>query len=62
MEATAGWYSGGPWEILRCDPAAGDACREDFIEVGVGRRHPIRGCGDPAENARFVTWACPPSR
>ena len=57
MEASGGWYSGGPWRILRCDPLRGEACREDFVEVGVGRRHPIRGCAEAAQEARFVTWA-----
>jgi hypothetical protein len=58
MEGSGGWYSAGPLRILRCDPALGDACREDFVEVGVGRRQPVRGCADPGVVARFVTWAC----
>jgi len=59
MEGDRGWYSAGPWRLQRCDPSRGEACREDFVELGVGERHPIRGCADPAAEARFVSWACP---
>jgi hypothetical protein len=53
-----GWYSAGPWDIRQCEPGGSDACREDFVVVGEGERHPIRGCSEEAGAVRVVTWAC----
>lgn len=58
MSPTSDWFSGGPWDIRRCDGVGEEACREDFVEIGIGSRQPIRGCEDPAVPARFFTWAC----
>lgn len=58
MSGSRGWFSGGPWDVRRCDGVGTDVCREDFAEVGVGRRHPIRGCVEEGARVRFVTWLC----
>lgn len=55
--ATGAWHSGGPWDVARCmSDAVEDACREDFVEVGTGTRHPLRGCAEEGQPVRFLTW------
>ncbi len=58
MFASAEWFSAGPWDILQCNGGADQACREDFLPVGEGTRHTGRGCAEPREPVRFITWAC----
>ena len=60
VQATGEWCSGGPWLVDRCDGLGDQACREDFVEVGVGTRRSVRGCEDAAQPVRFVSWVCPP--
>lgn len=55
--ATDVWCSAGPWDVPQCEAVGEAACREDFVEVGVGFRHPIRGCEDDGEPIRFISWA-----
>lgn len=59
VAATGAWISGGPWDVRGCDGVGEEACREDFVQVGTGSRHPIRGCGDPPEPVALMTWVCP---
>ena len=58
MSASGEWFSAGPLDIRQCDGVADEACREDFLHVGGGTRHPGRGCADAREPVRFITWAC----
>lgn len=57
IAATDAWHTGGPWDVVRC-VAGGldDACREDFVEVGTGLRHPRRGCAEEGVPVRFLSW------
>ena len=58
MSASGEWFSAGPWDVRQCEGVADQACREDFLDVGGGTRHPGRGCADSPEPVRFITWAC----
>jgi len=55
---TDDWLSAGPWEILRCDGVGEEACREDFGDIGTAVRHPLRGCAEPGDEVRLLSWAC----
>lgn len=62
MAEGTGWFSAGPWEIVRCAEPGSELCREQFMEVGTGSRflqRPLGTCTEPAESVRYVTWACP---
>ena len=58
MSASGEWFSAGAWDVRQCDGVGDQACREDFLDVGGGTRHPGRGCVDSPEPVRFITWAC----
>ena len=52
------WHSGGPWDVARCARSAADeTCREDFLELGTGLRHPLRGCAEEGQAVRFLAWS-----
>ncbi len=59
MEGQPFSCSGGLWLIRQCDGSSAGTCREDFVEVGVGTRHPRSECTDAGASARFLTWMCP---
>lgn len=56
LAETGAWYTGGPWEVLRCAAGGEEACREDFLEIGTGVRHPRRACAEPGVPVRFLSW------
>lgn len=51
--------SGGPWLVVQCDGSGAGACREDFVEVGIGARSTDENCRDVAGEIRLLTWVCP---
>jgi hypothetical protein len=56
MAADEGWYSAGPFDVLRCAYAPELDCREDFVEIGAGTRRPLRGCAEQGRPVRVLTW------
>ena len=52
------WFSAGPWDIGRCDPARDGMCREDFHDIGTGSRYEDRDCTRRTGAVRYLTWAC----
>ena len=57
MAADDGWYSAGPFDVLRCAYAPEVDCREDFVEIGTGTRRPLRGCAEEGRPVRVLTWS-----
>lgn len=56
VAADGGWYSAGPFDVLRCAYAPELDCREDFVDVGSGTRRPLRGCAEDGRTVRVLTW------
>jgi len=54
-----GWYSAGPFQIVRCRGGGEEPCLEAFTNVGAATRHPRRYCAEAEGEVELVTWACP---